>query len=117
MKFHFLNRWFGNSALSRIELLIGDKLAEIALVTRRQADDERTIQKRIDDVDTKIVALKKERQRIENEMTSARQINHTQLSRLQSELADLRAREMHLSQPETLMVPSGGSVTIKTGGE
>lgn len=117
MKIQFLNRWFGNSALSRVETLIGDKLNEIALVRRRIADDERGIQKRIDDVDVKIAALKKERQRIEDEMTSAKQINLTRLSQLESELADLRAREKHLLQPETLMVPSGGSVTIKTGEE
>lgn len=117
MKWKFLERWIGNTALSRSEKLIADKLDEIARISGSQDADLRAIQKRINRVDVRINGLKKDRELILDEMESAKRINETRNAQLNAELAELQAQARQLSQPEVLTIPAGESVTIRTGGE
>lgn len=109
------DRFFGNTAKSRNEALIADKLAEIAGVEKAQAKDRLTIQERIDGIDNKVAALRKERKRIETEMETADRLNAVQLKKLQTELAELWTQKETLDRPTDIEAPAGKTLTIRTG--
>ncbi len=111
------DRWLGRSAMSRNEALIALKLDEIARVEKQQSSDRLDIQARIDAIDTKVNELKRQRRRIETEMATADKLNATRMEQLTAELAELRANEAALNQPDVITAAEGRTLTIKTGGD
>ena len=113
----WFDKWMGKSALSRIERLIADKLEEISRAKKIQFDHSSSIQKRIDDVNTEIVSLKKKRQRIEAEAGASLELFKTRMEQMEAELRELRANQTSLNQPGTLVVPVGTTMQIHTSEE
>ncbi len=111
------DKWLGRSALSRNEAQIALKLDEISRTKGAQAADLRSIQRRINQIDTQIYGLKKQREEVEAELETAQQLNEQRLAQLAAELAELRANEAALNQPEVITAAEGRTLTIKTGGE
>ena len=97
----FFDRWFGHTAASRNERLIAEKLAEISQIEAAQANDLRTIQRRIDRIDTKMFDLKRQRESVRNELETAKRLNEQRAQQIRAELAELQAQEFLLAQPET----------------
>ena len=112
-----LDKWLCRSALSRNEAQIALKIDEISRTEKAQADDLLTIQRRIDRIDTQIFDLKKQRKSVEKELATAERLNGQRLAQLAAELAELKANEAALSQPDVITAAEGRTLTIKTGGE
>lgn len=114
MAWKFLDRLIGRSALSRAERMIADQHDHIARVKAYQFDQVQAIQKRVDDVDTKIVGLKKHKQRLLAECAAVNQINLVRLEQLQAELSELQANEKSLSQSGTAIVAAGTTLEFRS---
>lgn len=110
----WLDQWLGSSAMSRVEKLTADKLDEISRVKRAQFQDELSIQKRIDDVDTEIADLKRKRKRIEAELSTARETNRRRTEQHEAELKELQANAAALQQADVI-TPSNKTLTFKAG--
>lgn len=108
------DRWIGRSALGRAEALIAQKLDEIAQTEKFQIADELSIQKRIDDLDTRITALRKERRRVESEMQSARNRNQKRAAQLLAELNELSANADSLSKPNIIGTPASKTIEFRS---
>lgn len=108
------DKWMGKSALSRVERLIADKLEEISRSKKVQFDHSSCIQKRIDEVDTEIVALKKKRLRIEAEAEASLELHKLRMDQMEAELRELYSNQASLNQPSSLSVPAGTTMHIRT---
>lgn len=109
-----LNLVLGRSALGRIESLIARKYDQIAQIEKIQFDDQISIQKRIDDLDTKIAGLRRERRRIEAELESAKNRNKQRIEQLRSELAELEANARALESPDIIGTPNGKTIEFRS---
>ena len=107
MAWKAIEKFVGRSALSRAERRIADKQDEIARIKAYQFDQVQHIQKRIDDVDTTIVGLKKRKLRLQAECAAVNEINLARLLQVEAELRELEANEKSLSRSSTSLVPVG----------
>lgn len=114
MAWKAIEKYVGRSALSRAERKIADKQDEIARVKAYQFDQVQTVQKRIDEVETTIVGLKKKKLRFQAECAAINEINLARLAQLEAELKELEANGKSLSKSSTSLVPVGTTLEFRS---
>jgi len=110
----YQNRNQVKTAVGKSELLIAAKREEMIANEREATRDVISIQRQIDECDTKIHALRKERQRFETEMEAARGRADQRAKQSQAELNALLAESESRQGRGTFVIPEGGSVEIRT---
>ncbi len=92
----WLDQQLGGNALARVQHSIVQKQDEIAGVKKAQLDHILSLQREIDQVDTKIVGLRKEKLRLQAKCNGAIEINLARTDQLLAELNELKTDEASL---------------------
>ena len=94
----WINGLFGDSAESRLQQLIADKLDDISAVKKAQLMNTIAIQKRQDDVAVKKYSLGLESKRLDAEARGMIEINMSRLNQFYAELNEHQANLLAMHQ-------------------